>query len=179
MTDWQNIAVIGIGISSSDSASAGLYGLSDIERMSDVRVARKPNVRIASPGTRTRGVVPKNSAVIFLPITALFYSPKKSKSHLYWQVNTFQCIPYPTAVYLHLATSFIIWPLPKPSLKRVELPAPKNIKLYNDCSQIPAGTLGPAGRYPMPNSTRTLSRADFRLFLEAYRSIPGQPKSGY
>lgn len=79
MTDWQNIAVIGIGISSSDSASAGLYGLSDIERMSDVRVARKPNVRIASPGTRTRGVVPKNSAVIFLPITALFYSPKKIK----------------------------------------------------------------------------------------------------
>ncbi len=47
--------------------------------MSDVRVARKPNVRIASPGTRTRGVVPKNSAVIFLPITALFYSPKKIK----------------------------------------------------------------------------------------------------
>lgn len=53
--------------------------MSDIERMSDVRVARKPNVRIASPGTRTRGVVPKNSAVIFLPITALFYSPKKIK----------------------------------------------------------------------------------------------------
>lgn len=44
------------------------------------------------------------SAVLFPP-------QKKSKSYLYWQVNTFQCIPYPTAVYLRLATSFIIWPL--------------------------------------------------------------------
>ena len=48
MTDWQNIAVIGIGIL--------VLGFS---------------VRWI--------VVPKNSAVIFLPITALFYSPKKIK----------------------------------------------------------------------------------------------------
>ena len=137
--------------------------------MSDVRVTRKPNVRIASPGTRTRGVVPKNSAVIFLPITALFYSPKKIK------IASILASKYLSMYPLSDGRLFT----PKPSLKRVELPAPKNIKVYNDCSLIPAGTLGPAGRYPMPNSTRTLSRADFRLFLEAYRSIPGQPKSGY
>mgnify|MGYP001070590259 CR=1 FL=1 len=76
MTDWQNIAVIGIGIL---VLGFSVRWIVRIERMSDVRVARKPNVRIASPGTRTRGVVPKNSAVIFLPITALFYSPKKIK----------------------------------------------------------------------------------------------------
>ena len=71
MTDWQNIAVIGIGIL--------VLGFSVRWIVRIVRHARKPNVRIASPGTRTRGVVPKNSAVIFLPITALFYSPKKIK----------------------------------------------------------------------------------------------------
>lgn len=47
-----------------------------------------------------------------LPGLQRCFIPPKSKSYLYWQVNTFQCIPYPDGrLFTCLATQFIIWPL--------------------------------------------------------------------